>query len=91
MTLVATQQITETRYLPKQCFGSRRADLHCRDNFYLRQLIRHVKTCHSVSASGRNPENLLYRTRKPQKNDNSGVLENYLVGPDGLEPPTKGL
>ena len=36
-------------------------------------------------------QNVFYRTRKPQKYDNSGVLENCLVGPDGLEPPTKGL
>ena len=54
-------------------------------------LSQYVKTYHPGSTSGRNLENLFYITRKHQKYDSSGVLENYLVGPDGLEPPTKGL
>ena len=59
--------------------------------FVLRHFLRHLIKCHRVSKIFRNSGFLLYRTRKPQKYDNSGVLWNRLVGPDGLEPPTKGL
>ena len=36
-------------------------------------------------------QNVFYIIRKPQKYDNSGVLWIWKIGPDGLEPPTKGL
>ena len=53
--------------------------------------LRLIKNRHSISTTVRILKTCLNRTRKPQKYDNSGVLWNCLVGPDGLEPPTKGL
>ena len=86
---MATESVINSPSEPQEMLTTSKR--FCTTPFVLRHFLRRVIYCHWASKNYRNMQNLFYRTRKPQKYDNSGVLWNHLVGPDGLEPPTKGL